>query len=329
MVKTIRKSIISRGSTEKRVRGIKRKIKSTKSKKQLKRRQRKIKSKLLYLNYYLNSKINVLLSEEENALKRLKMKEDSEFKEEETRNSEIYQEKDRKIAIIGLQDMIGQVLESNPTKVGLFPDNLDASVISLFDYYLKRAKKQLTQSDLIKILFSSLLYIDKEKNLRVFNKTFLNNFELSLNFLEVVDFNIYPVKVFDYFEIFFLRISQTNKEDKKHQEYIKEFKKVFIAINFYLNYNDNSKKYRPYDKFIYCLLMTKSFLNNNNFIRDEIVDHFIEYYKRNIQFDENIYQTLCIYIKQAKYSYDDLVNVLKVNNLCKQGLISAFNFNCI
>ena len=36
-----------------------------------------------------------------------------------------------------------------------------------------------------------------------------------------------------------------------------------------------------------------------------------------------------MYIKQAKYSYDDLVNELKVNNLCKQGLISAFNFNCI
>ena len=59
------------------------------------------------------------------------------------------------------------------------------------------------------------------------------------------------------------------------------FKKAFIEFDFYLNFNENSKLYRPYEKFIYCLLMTKTFLKNNNFLNDEIVDFFIEKYKIN------------------------------------------------
>ena len=319
----------SKHFTIKRVRGIKSRIKLNKSRNNLRRKTRRIQPKTFTMNYYLESKKNILFSEEENNLNQLRRIEDLEFSEIIYTNFEHYKRKDRELAIIGLKDMIFQILEANKDKGKLFPDSLESSVISLFDYYLKHAEKRLSKSEVIKALFSSLVYIDKEQNINVFDKSFLNNFELSLDFLKVVDFNLYPVKVFDYFEIFFLRISQTNKYDVKHQEYIKKFKKAFIEFDFYMNFNDNSKQYKPYDKFIYCLLMTKNFLKNNNFIKDEIVELFIENHMNKINYIQSSYQACVNFVKEAKYSYEYYANLLNVNNSSKDRLIGIYNLNCI
>ena len=331
MVKTLIKSIVSRSPIIKRVRGIRARIRLNKARKNFQRKVKRIQSKPkpFDINYYLNSKVNILLSQEEKILNRLRGIEDSEYRETRSRNREIYEKIDREFALFGLKDMIYQILEASPNKDNIFPDNFAPSVISLVDYYLKNAQKKLTKSQLIKVLYSSLLIIDKEKNIGVFNKSLLNNFELKVDFFDVVDCNLYPIKVFDYFEIFFLRISQMNKEDTKHQEYVKLFKKVFIEIDYYLNFNENSKIYRPYDKFIYCLLMTQSFLKNNNFLQDGIVDLFIEYYKNKTQYDEFIYLLCCNYVKESKYSHDNLVYSLNVHNLFREEIIGINNLNCI
>ena len=336
MEKLFKKSRVSRRFTTKRVRGIKSKIQKNRQGKNLKRISRRFHAKDFDMNYYLEPKIDFLLSEEENNLNRLRRREDSEFNEVVSTDFEHYNKQDREIAIIGIKDMIYQILKTydeknkdKKSKGKLFPDTMESSAFSLFDYYLKHSEKKLSKSEVIKALYSYLIYIDKLQKINVFNKSFLNNFELNLDVLRVVDFNLYPVKVFDYFEIFLLRISQTNKDDFMHKEYIKMFKKAFIEFDFYLNFNDNSKLYRPYEKFIYCLLMTKTFLKNNNFLNDEIVDFFIEKYKSKINFNQSNYQSCVNYVKDSKYFYDNYVYFLNVNNLSKNGLVGINNLNCI
>ena len=322
MVKSFTKSPVPQRIPTKRTRRIKQKMVPNRPKKIL-----KIKSS--DISYYLESNINFLLSQEESNIDRLRRIEDFEFRESNAGFGEVYKKEDRELAIIGLEDMINCILENNPDKKMICPDSLDSSVIALLDYYLKKSKNKLNKKELINILYSSLIYINIQKNLKMFETYFLQNFELNMDFLEVIDLNLYPVKVFDYFEMFFLRISQSNKDDKNHQEYANVFKKVFTELNFYLNYNDNSKIYRPYDKFIYCLLMTKSFLKNNMSLEDQIVEQFIEYYKNKILFDVNSYQKCCDLIKESKYSFDKLLYEKSVNNLCKENLIHVNNLNSI
>lgn len=322
MVKSFTKSPVPQRIPTKRTRRIKQKKVPNRPKKIL-----KIKSS--DISYYLESNINFLLSQEESNIDRLRRIEDFEFRESNAGFGEVYKKEDRELAIIGLEDMINCILENNPDKKMICPDSLDSSVIALLDYYLKKSKNKLNKKELINILYSSLIYINIQKNLKMFETYFLQNFELNMDFLEVIDLNLYPVKVFDYFEMFFLRISQSNKDDKNHQEYANVFKKVFTELNFYLNYNDNSKIYRPYDKFIYCLLMTKSFLKNNMSLEDQIVEQFIEYYKNKILFDVNSYQKCCDLIKESKYSFDKLLYEKSVNNLYKENLIHVNNLNLI
>ena len=89
-------------------------------------------------------------------------------------------------------------------------------------------------------LFSCLILIDKYQNVGAFTTSFFQssnpNFYLDLNILNVVDINLFPVKIFDYFDIFFLRISQIKKDDKNYQRYVKLFKDVFIEFNFYITF---------------------------------------------------------------------------------------------
>ena len=324
MENPIKKTKVSRPLIAKRIRGLKSKMKLNKSFHNLKRIKKKISRKTFDMNYYLESKIKILLSEEENSINRLRKKEDSEFSEKINSDFEHYKKRDREIAIIGLKDMIYKIIkfseeEKNKNKERekeekiLIPENFESSVISLFDYYLKHVKKPLSKSEMIKAIFSSLMFIDREKNMRVFKQYFLKDFELNLDFLYDIDLNIYPVKVFDYFEIFFLRISQINKTDKSHQKYLKAFKEAFIQFDFYLNFNDNSKIYKPYEKFIYLLLMTKDYLKYNNLLEDEIVDILIEKYKDKIIYNHFNYQSCIYFVNESTYAYDNYMDSYNVN----------------
>ena len=76
-----KRKIFSKLFITKRVRGLKSKLKLNKSLKDLKIKKKKNFMKAFDMNYYLESKINILLSEEENTINRLRKKEDSEFLE--------------------------------------------------------------------------------------------------------------------------------------------------------------------------------------------------------------------------------------------------------
>ena len=181
MVKIIYKSKISDQIRTKRVRGLKFKIISNKRRKNFRRRPKRIaqKPKRFDINYYIKPKINMLLSQEEETLERLRSIENTEFSEETNTNTDKYKKQDRELAIIGLKDMVCQIISANPTIKNIIPKNFIPSVIALLDYYLKKTEKQLSRANLIKALYSALIYIDKERNLGIFNKSFLNNFELS------------------------------------------------------------------------------------------------------------------------------------------------------
>ena len=333
MVKTIIKSIVSRGSRTKRIRGVKSRIKSNNSIKKEKNNSRKIEAKPFDMNYYSQPKINFLLSQEDNTITRLLKKESSEFSEVKPDETPKYKQEHRAVALIGLKDIIFQVFELSKGKLSL-PDNFVFSVIALYELYIRSSKKDLSKSENIKSLFSCLIFIDQFQNIQVFTTSFFKkttnpNFEMDLNILNVVDLNLFPVKIYDYFEIFFLRISQEKKDDKKYQKYINLFNDVFAEFNFYFSFHENSKIKKPSINFISCLIMTYTFISNKYKLKYEIIEDYINYYKRIMKYDDQEYLFAKEIIKESKHVYDYLVGNLKVNKKCKEGLINNDNINCI
>ena len=333
MVKTIIKSIVSRGSRTKRIRGVKSRIKSNNSTKKEKNNSRKIEAKPFDMNYYSQPKINFLLSQEDNTITRLLKKESSEFSEIKPDETPKYKQEHRAVALIGLKDIIFQVFELSKGKLSL-PDNFVFSVIALYELYIRSSKKDLSKSENIKSLFSCLIFIDQFQNIQVFTTSFFKrttnpNFEMDLNILNVVDLNLFPVKIYDYFEIFFLRISQEKKDDKKYQKYINLFNDVFAEFNFYFSFHENSKIKKPSINFISCLIMTYTFISNKYKLKYEIIEDYINYYKRIMKYDDQEYLFAKEIIKESKHVYDYLVGNLKVNKKCKEGLINNDNINCI
>ena len=333
MVKTIIKSIVSRGSRTKRIRGVKSRIKSNNSIKKEKNNSRKIEAKPFDMNYYSQPKINFLLSQEDNTITRLLKKEALEFSEVKPDETPKYKQEHRAVALIGLKDIIFQVFELSKGKLSL-PDNFVFSVIALYELYIKSSKKDLSKSENIKSLFSCLIFIDQFQNIQVFTTSFFKrttnpNFEMDLNILNVVDLNLFPVKIYDYFEIFFLRISQEKKDDKKYQKYINLFNDVFAEFNFYFSFHENSKIKKPSINFISCLIMTYTFISNKYKLKYEIIEDYINYYKRVMKYDEQEYLFAKEIIKESKHVYDYLVGNLKVNKKCKEGLINNDNINYI
>ena len=333
MVKTIIKSIVSRGSRTKRIRGVKSRIKSNNSTKKEKNNSRKIEAKPFDMNYYSQPKINFLLSQEDNTITRLLKKESSEFSELKPDETPKYKQEHRAVALIGLKDIIFQVFELSKGKLSL-PDNFVFSVIALYELYIRSSKKDLSKSENIKSLFSCLIFIDQFQNIQVFTTSFFKrttnpNFEMDLNILNVVDLNLFPVKIYDYFEIFFLRISQEKKDDNKYQKYINLFNDVFAEFNFYFSFHENSKIKKPSINFISCLIMTYTFISNKYKLKYEIIEDYINYYKRIMKYDDQEYLFAKEIIKESKHVYDYLVSNLKVNKKCKEGIINNNNINCI
>jgi hypothetical protein len=334
MVKTILKSIVSRCSTEKRVRGVKSRTKQTILKKKKRFEILKVPHKKFDINYYIKSKIDILISEEDETLKRLKDTEESEFAEIRLDEEHPkYKQEHRALAIIGLKDIIYQVIELSQNKLKL-EDAFIFSVIALYERYIQNTPKELTKNEMIKSLFSCLIYMDKFQNIGVFTTSFFKktnpSFVLNSDMLNVVDLNLFPVKIYNYFDLFFLRISQVNKDDKIYQDYIKIFKDVFTEINFYISFHENSRYKKPSINFVSCLFITYVFIKNNLSLENDTIKAYINHYKNILEYhDENDYLFAREIIKESKYVYDDLIRNLKVNKLCKEGLINNINLNCI
>ena len=93
MVKIILKSIISRHIRTKRVRGLRFRVISNRHRRNQRRRPRRIVKKLFDMNYYLKSKIDFLLSQEEEIFNTLRRSENYEFSEHIAVNNDVYKKK--------------------------------------------------------------------------------------------------------------------------------------------------------------------------------------------------------------------------------------------
>ena len=333
MVKIIIKAAGLATPTIKRMRGVKSKMKPNNPTKKMKFIAKKIQPKPFNVNYYLQPKIDFLFSQEGDNLTKLMNIENSEFSEIKPDRIQKYKQEHRALAIIGLKDIIFQVIDLSQGKINL-SEKFIFTVISLYEYFLIKLEKDLSKTEIIKSLFSCLVLIDQVENIQIFTTSFFRkstnpNFEVDLNILNVVDLNLFPVKVYDYFEIFFLRISQEKKDDKNYQKYIKLFKDVFIEFNFYFSFHENSKIKKPSINFISCLIMTYAFIKSNFSLKYENVKAYINHYKNIMKYDDQEYLFAREIIKESKYVYDDLVKNLKVNKKCKEGLLNNVNINCI
>ena len=174
MVKTIQKSIVSRCPATKRVRGVKSRIKSNKSKKTKKFVTIKIQPEPLDINYYIQSKIDFLLGQEKDTISRLKDTENSEFDLAKLERPPKYKQEHRALAIIGIKDILSKFLELYKDALKI-SENFIFSVISLYDRYIQNIEKDLSKNEMVKSIISCLIFIDKYQNVGVFLTSFFKS----------------------------------------------------------------------------------------------------------------------------------------------------------
>ena len=319
MVKEISKAALVKKAKIKRVRGTKSKKELKKNKKSKTNKISNIKNensseKSFDMSYYLKERINFLKTIDNIAINKLLNSEKNEFLEcnqnieEKVSN---YSEENRALVLIGLKDIISQICQQNENLK--FPDNFIFSSIALFDYYLDRTEKKFKRPDMIKALYACLDIIDKQLNVGVFSSSFFKKFydtDLVVEIIETVDLNYNPVKIYDFFEIFYFKITQ-NKNDFKFLEYMGKFKKVFLDISFYILFHEHSKKERPSTNFVSCLLLT--YENTKTILPEN--ENFAEFYEFLKQFEyyETDFSNSKIMLEESIDVYNKLLKKLNVN----------------
>ena len=323
MVKSIIKSPNLNKSKEKRVRGLKVKVQKNKKKISKKKENSKnknksniLKEKSFDLNYYLNQKINFLNQKALVIINNLLNKENSEFFENVLNNEVNYinNKDDRYYILIGLKDVITEICQQN--KNLKFRDNFIFSVIALFDYYITKCEKQLKKQDMVKIIYACLGIIDKEQNIGVFTSPFFTKYytnDIEFEILETVNLNLYPVKLYDFFDIFYFKVIEIKKNDKKFINYFLKFKEIFLDLSFYLLFHEYSKTKKPSINFISCILLTyektKIFLPK----KENTLLKFINELKTKFKYSDDEYLIVNKIIEESLYKYNKMYSELNRN----------------
>lgn len=303
----------------KRVRGLKSKkeqniIKKSKTKKKSEIKKENSSGEPFYMNYYLKERINFLNTIDKKSINDLLNLENDEFLEcnsNTKENGANYTEKNRALVLIGLKDIISQLCQQNENLK--FPDNFIFSAIALFDSYLSRSKKELKRSDMVKGLYACLDLIDKILHVGVFSTEFFKKFydtDSVIEIMETVDLNFNPVKIYDFFDIFYFKITQ-NKENHILLEYIEIFKNAFFDISFFILFHEHSKKEKPSTNFVSCLMITyektKTLLPKN--------ENFKEFYEflKQFKYSETDFSNSKIMLEESIDVYSKLLKTLNVN----------------
>ena len=319
MVKGIFQATLITKEKRKRVRGKKPKKELNINKKSKTGKKSKIKNdnsseKPFDMNYYLKERINFLKTIDDIALNRLLELEKEEFIEINSNTKENepnYSEENRALVLIGLKDIISQLCEQNEDLK--FPDGFIFAVIALFDYYLDRAEKKFRRSDMVKTLYACLDLIDKKLNFGVFSSSFfkkLYDTDLQIDIIETVDLNFNPVKIYDFFDIFYFKITQ-KKTNCKFLEYMEKFKKVFLDISFYILFHEHSKKEKPSTNFVSCLLLT--YENTKIFLPENETFQEIYEFLRQFEYYETDFSNSKIMLEESIDVYSKLMKNLNVN----------------
>lgn len=319
MVKEIFKAYDMKKTPIKRSRGLKLKKVTKTNKKSKARKSQKTKKensseKPFDMNYYLKERINFLNTIDKKSINDLLNLEKDEFLEcnsNTKENEPKYTEKNRALVLIGLKDIISQLCQQNENLK--FPDSFIYFIIAIFDYYLSLSEKELKRSDMVKALYACLDLIDKMLNIGVFSTSFFKKFydtDLEIEIMETVDLNFIPVKIFDYFDIFYFKITQ-NQNNQKLLEYMENFKKVFLDISFYILFHEHSKKEKPSTNFVSCLLLT--YENTKEILPDN--ENFKEFYEflKQFEYSETDFSNSKIMLEESIDVYNKLLKNLEQN----------------
>lgn len=319
MVKEIFKAITMKRAKIKRVRGLKSKKQQKNTKKLKTKKKSEIKKENssgepFDMNYYLKERINFLNTIDKKTINDLLDLENEEFLEcnlNTKENRANYTEKNRALVLIGLKDIISQLCEQNDNLK--FPDNFIFSAIALFDNYLSRTKKELKRSDMVKGLYACLDLIDKMLHVGVFSTEFFKKFydtDSEIEIMETVDLNFNPVKIYDFFDIFYFKIIQ-NKENRILIEYMEIFKNAFFDISFFILFHEHSKKEKPSTNFVSCLMLT--YENTKTLLPED--ENFKEFYEfiKEFKYSETDFSNSKIMLEESIDVYSKLLKNLNVN----------------
>ena len=191
-----------------------------------------------------------------------------------------FKPEDRIFILVGLYELI----EIKSQKI-LFPDNFIFSVITLFDFYIRKSEKYLSRKEMVKILYACLSLISKHQNINIFNefKDYFDN-ELEIDIFEAVDYEIYPEKIYDYFDDFYHQTYQKLLNNNKLLNYLNEFKNIFLNSSFFLLFDLDSLNNRTINNYKNCLYYSYKKLSE----LIPVEDNYLEIYK-SIFIDENKY----------------------------------------
>ena len=310
MVKTKLKAEIPKKSKIKRLRGIKSRINSKNNKNLNKRKE----AKPFDENYYLKERINFLDSEFSSTIRNLLTREINEFNDDKVETKELnYKEEDRFIVLLGLKDIITKICEQN--KEVIIPDKFTFSVISLFDSYLDKFERQLNKKDMAKVLYACLSLIDKEQNIGIFTSPCFQKYinpDIEMDILEIVDLNIYPVKMYDFFNAFLFRIKQIKKDDILFLDYIKKFERIFCDFGSFLLFHKYSKNKKPSINFLSCFILTYEITKNILPQENDFTEKFINFIKSELKISEDENLNCEPLVKESILIYKNILNKIKI-----------------
>lgn len=265
------------------------------------------------LSKFSQNRIDFLVSERENALNEYFLRENVEFIPFiPLAISDPSIIKNRHLALFGLFDIIKQLINSTGFK---FPLDLEQKVIALYDLFLTNAipQNQMKMSYLTKTLFACVSIYDKEEGLNVFINDFFQQYFTSddeIDVLEAVDFNLNPVKPYDYFSLFCFNAQVARRNDAIFLNYLEELKKKFNEIAINLLFNEESRNNKPSINYVSIFKIaydeTKGLLSNeDNFINDYLVEfqNRIHYTNDNYLLAKTQIEKSCNIMEEFKIKY--------------------------
>ena len=267
------------------------------------------------LSKYPQDRIDFLFNEGDNVINQYFEKEKEEFTPYiSLENIHPGINKKRNLVIYGLRDIKNNITTYNNYK---FPQNFIHSVMALYDLFLLKSEKEMKTSYMGRTMYACMDLIDKEEGIGVFlNEQFQKQFtsDDEIDVLEATNFQLYPVKPFDYFSHFYFNAQVLNINDIDFLNYLEKLKEQFDEIAFYLLFNDDSKQKKPSNNYFSIFKMaydiTKDKLpNENNFINNymEAFKNRINYTNEDYLFAEKKLKESFNYVEETKIKYAQML----------------------
>ena len=252
------------------------------------------------LSRYSNDRIEFLFSEGNNVINEYLIKEIEEFIPFSEESIAPLMKEKRHFVIYGMFDIISKI---NTLCNYKFPQNFLHSVIALYDYFLFKSQKEMNLSYMGRTIYACADIIDKEEGLGVFlNEQFQKNFKTDdeIDVLEEIDFNLYPVKPFDYFSHFCFNAHILKRNDSNFLNYLEKLKEKFDEIAFYLLINEETRINKPSTNYLSIFLIAYDETKKDLPLGDNFINDYLNNFRNKIKYHEENYSMA---LEQLEKSY--------------------------